>query len=46
MTMPLDARLRDLLVCPQCKGGLAEVDGGQSLLCDRCKLRYPVRAGI
>jgi len=44
--MPLDARLRDLLVCPQCKGGLAEVDGGQSLLCDRCKLRYPVRAGI
>ncbi len=44
--MDLPARLRDILVCPQCKGGLAEVDGGQGLLCERCKIKYPVRSGI
>jgi uncharacterized protein len=44
--MPLDARLKEFLVCPQCKGGLALADGGQGLLCDRCKLKYPIRSGI
>jgi uncharacterized protein YbaR (Trm112 family) len=44
--MSLDARLFEILVCPQCKGALAQVDGGQALLCDRCKLRYPVKDGI
>jgi hypothetical protein len=25
---------------------MSEVDGGKGLLCDRCKLKYPVKAGI
>ncbi|MBN1283140.1 MAG: FHA domain-containing protein [Proteobacteria bacterium] len=44
--MALDRRLLEMLVCPQCKGGLEEVDGGSGLSCGRCKLRYPIRNGI
>ncbi len=44
--MGLDQQLLDILVCPQCKGELALIEGGVNLLCDRCKLKYPVRDGI
>jgi len=44
--MGLQQQLLDILVCPQCKGELALIEGGVSLLCDRCKLKYPVRDGI
>lgn len=44
--MGLDQQLLDMLVCPQCKGELALIEGGVNLLCDRCKLKYPVRDGI
>ncbi len=44
--MGLDQKLLDILVCPQCKGELALIEGGVNLLCDRCKLKYPVRDGI
>lgn len=46
MTMPLDPKLLEMLVCPQCKGEIASVDSGTNLVCNRCKLRYPVRDGI
>lgn len=39
-------QILDVLVCPQCKGKLAQVEGGQGLLCRRCSLKYPVRDGI
>jgi len=45
-TMPIDQKLLEILACPQCKGGVAEVDGGHGLLCNRCKLKYQVRDGI
>lgn len=44
--MALDARLLEILVCPQCKGSVALVDNEQGLLCDRCKIKYPIRSGI
>ena len=44
--MNVSGKLLDLLVCPQCKGKLAQVEGGRGLLCDRCKLKFPVREGI
>jgi len=40
------SKLLEILVCPQCKGKLAQVEGGQGLLCKRCQLKYPVRDGI
>ena len=39
-------KLFDILVCPQCKGKLAQVEGGLGLLCNQCQLKYPVRDGI
>ncbi len=44
--MPIDQKLLEILVCPQCKGGLSQVEGGSGLVCGRCKLKYPVRDGI
>jgi hypothetical protein len=44
--MALDQKLLEILVCPQCKGGLTAVEGGHGLICDRCKIRFPVRDGI
>lgn len=39
-------KLLDILICPQCKGKLAQVEGGQGLLCKHCQLKFPVRDGI
>lgn len=44
--MSLTLRLLEILVCPQCKGKLAQVEGGLGLLCHHCQLKYPVREGI
>lgn len=44
--MTLATQLLDILVCPQCKGKLAQVEGGRGLLCDHCQLKYPVKEGI
>ncbi|MBI4124331.1 MAG: FHA domain-containing protein [Deltaproteobacteria bacterium] len=44
--MSLTSKLLEILVCPQCKGRLAQVEGGQGLLCDACQLKYPVKEGI
>lgn len=44
--MVLDPQLLEILVCPQCKGGVSAVDGSRSLICNRCNLKYPVRDGI
>jgi uncharacterized protein len=35
---------RELLVCPVCRGELAEV--GDGLVCDACRLRYPIVDGV
>ncbi|RKX70979.1 Trm112 family protein [candidate division WOR-3 bacterium] len=40
----LDPRLREILVCPRCKGRLEEKE--DSLICKRCKLAYPIKDGI
>lgn len=44
--MSLDQKLLEMLVCPQCKGEISQVEGGLGLVCNRCKLKYPVRDGI
>lgn len=44
MTAPLDAELRELLVCPLCRGDLRDV--GRGLLCPADRLVFPVEEGI
>ncbi len=42
----LDPKLREILVCPKCKGDLEYVEAPPSLVCERCQLRYEIQDGI
>ena len=46
--MPVDPKLREMLVCPNCRGKLADQksDKGEGLRCDACKLLYAVKDDI
>jgi len=44
--MVISQQLLDILVCPQCKGPISMVEGGRTLLCEKCQLKYPVRNDI
>ena len=44
--MPLDAELKEILVCPKCKGPLAYREADSALDCLSCALRFPVREDI
>ena len=42
--MELVQELLDILACPACKGPLQ--DAGDALICQCCRLKYPIRKGI
>lgn len=42
----MDPKLLDILVCPVCKGNLEYHRTEQELICQSCKLAYPIRDGI
>ena len=44
--MTLSPQLLSILVCPKCKGELEYRADEPSLVCHRCRLRYPVRDDI
>ncbi len=44
--MPLAPELLEILVCPKCKGDLEYHQRPESLVCQTCKLVYPVEDGI
>ncbi|HEX5972203.1 MAG TPA: Trm112 family protein [Gemmatimonadaceae bacterium] len=44
--MTLSPKLLDILVCPKCKGALEYREQEQALLCNSCRLRFPVRDDI
>ena len=44
--MTLSPQLIAILVCPKCKGELEYREAESSLVCHRCRLRYPVRDDI
>ena len=44
--MPLSQDLLEILACPQCKGEITPDESHDQLLCQACKLAYPVRDGI
>ena len=44
--MTLSPKLLDILVCPKCKGALEYRENEQALLCNRCRLSFPVRDDI
>lgn len=44
--MPLSEELLEILACPVCKGELRLLDGGEGLVCDHCRLKYPIRDDV
>lgn len=40
----IDKKLLDILACPKCKGDIRLE--GERLICDTCKLAYPIREDI
>jgi uncharacterized protein YbaR (Trm112 family) len=44
--MAISKDLLDILACPKCKGELHLTDAHDGLICDACKLRYPIKEDI
>lgn len=42
----MDKKLLEILACPKCKGDLVYKEHEQKLVCEACKLAYPVKEGI
>mgnify|MGYP001612667293 FL=1 len=44
--MAIDKELLDILACPKCKGDIRLTDKGDGLVCDACRLIYPIKDDI
>jgi uncharacterized protein YbaR (Trm112 family) len=44
--MPVSQELLDILACPKCKGDLRLTAAKDGLICDACKLVYPIKEDI
>jgi len=44
--MPIDKELLDVLACPKCKGKLILEEEQNGLICNNCKLKYPIEDDI
>ena len=42
----MNKKLRQILVCPVCKGELEYIKKDNEMLCQKDGLAYPIRAGI
>ncbi len=44
--MAIDRELLDILACPKCKGTLRLTTKGDGLVCEACRLQYPIKDDI
>jgi hypothetical protein len=44
--MAIDKDLLDILACPKCKGDIKLNEKEDGLICDACKLIYPIKDDI
>jgi len=44
--MELDKKLLDILACPKCKGDIKLSKTDDGLICEACRLEYPIKEGI
>jgi len=42
----LDKKLLEILCCPKCKEDLVYDEENQKLICESCRLKYPIRDDI
>lgn len=44
--MALTKELLEILACPGCKGDIRLTEKGDGLICDKCKLLFPIKDDI
>ncbi len=44
--MSIDEKLLEILACPKCKGDVRLKEDKSGLICDTCKLLYPIKDDI
>lgn len=44
--MTLSKQLLEVLACPKCKGEICYEEDNNEIICEICRLVYPVRDGI
>lgn len=44
--MSVDKELLEILACPKCKGKITLNEKQDGLVCDRCRLVYPIKDDI
>lgn len=44
--MSIDTELLEILACPKCKGDIRLTKEEDALICDACKLKYPIKDDI
>ena len=44
--MSIDKELLAILACPKCKGEISLTEKGDGLVCQACKLMYPIKDDI
>lgn len=44
--MPLAEKLLEILACPRCRSKLIMDEPGEGLICQPCRLFYPIKEGI
>ncbi|HTN43411.1 MAG TPA: Trm112 family protein [Nitrospiria bacterium] len=44
--MAIDKELLEILACPKCKGDIRLNARGDGLICDACRLMYPIKEDI
>lgn len=44
--MTISKELLDILACPQCKGEVHMKEDGSGIVCQSCRLLYPIRDEI
>jgi len=44
--MSINKELLEILACPKCKGDIRLAQDGSGLICDTCKLMYPIKDDI
>ena len=44
--MAISKDLLDILACPKCKGDIRPNESGDGLVCDACRLLYPIKDDI
>ena len=44
--MPVNKKLLELIICPQCRGRIRLEENANGIICDKCRLMYDIKDDI